>query len=938
MNLSQITRELEDAKRKGMGGFDIWDIGVSVDPDKVIPAGPAFLSDQSLQAIAHTIREADRLHLEIGLTFSSSWNAGGSWVKPEHGAMGLFQTDTVVRGPQVFSSALPFPQIPEKYRGRPNLSAQYRNTQTGLPSNYKEVAIVGYPYQRDSTIKSIDEVHILAEGKHPEKTTWRVPEGEWRVTRYVCAPTGQPLAIPSANSNGLMLDHFSADAQKANLQYIFERLLAATGSLKNRSLKYLYGDSYEVNSAVWTPLLSEEFQKRNQYSLLKYLPVVSGFKLKDENVERRFRFDFTKVLSDLIIENHYQLARKICAQHGLGFCAEAGGPGQPIHNVPFEDLKALGALTIPRGEFWNKHPQLELLQIVKGIASASHIYNQKYVEAESFTSVWLWQEGPDELKPLADRAMCEGLNRFVYHTFPHTPPESGNPGWVYNFGTLINTTNGWWPKSDGFHHYLARCSYLLQQGNFRGDVAFYYGDHAPGFVPPKHIPASLGFGYDYDVVNSDVILNKMEARNGRIYLPHGQYYEVLVLPDETGMNPQVLKKIEKLIREGATVVGSKPSHSHSLRNREANDKLVTDMAVAIWGDVDSVHVREKRYGKGKIIWGKTIKQVLKERGLGEDFLFQSNTYKDTLDFIHRSTGREEIYFIRNVKNTPFQGIVQFRIAGFRPELWNPVSGEVVPLPVFSHSSNTTQVPLTLEGYGSAFVVFRNANTHSVARSLTFEDGDIYKKGSPQPHFIYSKQGLVTTTNGSWKWTRNDQTFSKTINLPAPVLLEGTWELRFDQENAKVPRDTMHTLLPLNKSSKEQVRYFSGAVSYHTSVNIAKDQLEHNRRLFLELGKVREIAEVFVNGRRIGLTWHAPFQLDITDAVREGENHVVVEVVNTINNMLVGNAKIPPQYRMSQSNITKLPNAWRQPFAEAPLIDAGLIGPVRIVFGEIVVKN
>jgi hypothetical protein len=158
------------------------------------------------------------------------------------------------------------------------------------------------------------------------------------------------------------------------------------------------------------------------------------------------------------------------------------------------------------------------LQIVKGIASASHIYNQKYVEAESFTSVWLWQEGPDELKPLADRAMCEGLNRFVYHTFPHTPPESGNPGWVYNFGTLINTTNGWWPKSNAFHEYLARCSYLLQQGNFIGDVAFYYGDKAPNFVPPKHFTESLGFGYDYDVVNSDVILNKMQVKNGRIYL------------------------------------------------------------------------------------------------------------------------------------------------------------------------------------------------------------------------------------------------------------------------------------------------------------------------------------------------------------------------------------------------------------------------------------
>lgn len=158
VNLSQITLELEEAKRKGMGGFDIWDIGVSVDPDKVIPAGPAFLSDQSVQAIAHTIREADRLSMEIGLTFSSSWNAGGSWVKPEHGAMGLFHSDTVIRGPQEFSSVLPFPKIPEKYGGRPNLSSQYQNPQTGLPAYYKEIAVIAHPYQRDSTINSIDKI------------------------------------------------------------------------------------------------------------------------------------------------------------------------------------------------------------------------------------------------------------------------------------------------------------------------------------------------------------------------------------------------------------------------------------------------------------------------------------------------------------------------------------------------------------------------------------------------------------------------------------------------------------------------------------------------------------------------------------------------------------------------------------------------------------
>jgi hypothetical protein len=511
VDLKQVTYELEEAVKKGMGGFDIWDIGASVDPNKVIPAGPAFLSDESVASIAHTIREADRLGLELGLTFSSSWNAGGSWVKPEHGAMGLFRSDTVIEGPRIFFGPISFPQIPKKY-GNDETLVQF-DPATGLPVYYREVAYLAHPVTSDSSIASLKQVVLLQPSPSKQAVSFRVPRGKWRIVRYVCAPTGQPLAIPSTNSQGLMLDHFSADAQRANIKHVFDRLLPVTGSLKNRSLKYLYADSYEVNSAVWTPMLPEAFLKRNGYELIRFLPALDGFTIASADSTSRFEFDFRKTLSDLIIQNHYKLGKELCEDQGLGFVAEAGGPGQPIHNVPFEDLKALGALTIPRGEFWNRHGQLELLQIVKGIASAAHIYNQKYVEAEAFTSVWLWQEGPDQLKPLADRAMCEGLNRFVYHTFPHTPPASGNPGWVYNFGTLINTTNGWWPKSKAFHDYLARCSYLLQQGNFVADVAYYYGDDAPNFVGPKKIFPWLGQGYDYDVINTEVLVNRLEVKD-----------------------------------------------------------------------------------------------------------------------------------------------------------------------------------------------------------------------------------------------------------------------------------------------------------------------------------------------------------------------------------------------------------------------------------------
>ncbi|HZH36403.1 MAG TPA: glycosyl hydrolase, partial [Flavisolibacter sp.] len=666
-SLSQITFEMEQAKAKGMGGFDIWDVGTTIDPDNLVPDGPPFLSDASLQGIKHAVEEGDRLGLEIGLISSSSWNAGGSWVKPEHGAMGLFKKDTVITGPAVFQASIPFPSIPE-VRRRGEKTLLQRDVVTGLPVYYKEVGLIAHPLNADSSISGAAAVIDLQKDKAASSgaITWNVPAGKWRITRYVCAPTGQPLMIPSPLSNGLMLDHFSAAAQEANLAYIFKRLKEALGSLKNRSLKYIYEDSYEVNSAVWTPLLPEEFLKKTGYSLIPYLPVLDGYTVGSKETTERFLYDFTKLLSDLIITNHYARGRQLSEQEGLGFYAEAGGPGKPIHNVPFEDLKALGSLTVPRGEFWNKHGDLDKLQIIKGIASAAHIYNQRYVEAEAFTSVWLWQEGPAELKPLADRAMCEGLNRFVYHTFPHTPPESGKPGWVYNFGTLINTTNGWWPKSEGFHQYLGRCSYLLQQGEFVGDVAFYYGDEAPNFVSPKHVPATLGTGYDYDVVNTDVILNRMTVKNNRIYLPQGQFYEVLVLPQDKRINPLVLQKLEQMVAAGATIIGPKPDRSYGLYNHEATDRQVLNIANKLWGKVDSSRVTSHTYGKGSVSWGKTVRDVLLQKGITPDVRFQSDQ-NDTIDYIHRRTTDADIYFIRNKKAEAITGTCTFRVKGRQPE-------------------------------------------------------------------------------------------------------------------------------------------------------------------------------------------------------------------------------------------------------------------------------
>ncbi len=891
-SLSGITYELEEAREKGMGGFDIWDVGTMINPGNIVPDGPPFLGDESLDAIAHAIREADRLGLELGLITSSSWNAGGTWVKPEDGAMGLFKSDTIVSGPVTFKSSLPFPKIPDQYNNYKTLVS--RNAD-GLPVYYREVALIAHPIRKDSIIQLKEIMLFDIPEENGTIATINIPSGKWRIVRYVCAPTGQPLMVPSPKSNGLMLDHFSAKAQEANMDYIIRRLKTKFESLSQTSLKYLYEDSYEVNAAVWTPDLPAFFEKRNGYSIQKYLPALDGFKIDSKELTARFQFDFNKILSDLIIENHYAKGREICEREGIGFHAEAGGPGKPIHNVPFEDLKALGSLTVPRGEFWNKHDQLEKLQIVKGIASAAHIYNQKAVEAESFTSVWLWQEGTDELKPLADRAMCEGLNRFVYHTFPHTTPEAGEPGWIYNFGTLINTTNGWWPKSEGFHNYLTRCSYLLQQGNFKGDVAFYYGDEAPNFVKPKHVPATLGKGYDYDVVNTDAILNMMTVKEGKIFLPHGQYYEVLVLPDDERINPEVLKKIERMIQQGATIVGKKPIRSYSLTDFEQNDKSVKSIAARVWGKSG----KEKKYGEGKIVWGKTVRQVLLDKGITPDVQFRSATSHDSLDFLHRYTDDADIYFIRNISKRTLSGQITFRINDKQPQWWNPVNGQISHVSVYESSNEGITFPLLLKGEESAFIIFRSGKNVSNT-SIT--------------------ENIFNTSYGA---------ISQSGERSLPI--ETPWTIRFQHIGNAPTEVKVDKLESWHTSTDEAIKYFSGSAAYTNHFSITREQLASGDAILLALNYVREIADVYLNGEKIGTHWYKEQQFDISNKVKEGDNLLTIEVVNSINNALVGDAKKPAQFRHYKSNITKLPNAWRIPFAEAPLLNAGLIGPVQIRF-------
>ena len=935
VSLSQLTRDLEEMKEKGLSGLDIFDVGAR-DPEGIIPDGPAFLGPESVEAICYAIREATRLGLELGFITSSSWNAGGPWVTPENAMMALYRSRTVVKGPVHFSQVLPFPSIPE----------QNPKGSDGFPLYYKNIAVLAVPLAAEKMIKDISSIIDLT-SRLDEKgqLTWDAPAGEWVIMRFVCTNTGQRLVLPSPKSGGLIIDHFNPDATEMHFQYIIDKLLAELGSFEGTALKFMYLPSYEVTGLVWTPNLVQEFQERRGYDMTPYLPVLFGSTVENKEMTDRFRFDFNKTLSDLIIEAHYTKARETSNKYGLLLCSEAGGPGQPLHNCPFEALRALGALDIPRGEFWYKHQHLDedgidIMWLVKEIACASHIYGKKIVDGEAFTSWHHWQVGLFDLKPLADRALCGGLNRFTLHTGAHSPPEAGLPGWVYHAGTHMNVNRVWWPKVKPFMDYLARSCFLLQEGHFVGDVCYYYGDQAPNFVKPKHVDPSLGYGYDYDVTNSEVILTRMDTQKGRIVLPDGMSYELLVLPDREDMNLEVLEKLEKLVEAGATVVGRKPTRSNGLTDYPYRDKKVRQLADKLWGPCDGKQIKERSYGKGKIIWGRSLREILQERGIGPDFCFTSRNNKTDLDYIHRRTDSEDIYFVSN-KNMRWEEVeCGFRVTGKIPELWMPDTGEIREQVVYDSVDGATKLPLRLPPAGSVFVVFRETGEKNHVISVTRDGTQVFPTSPGLARELPSVEvlpgehtdlELLAWESGTYVL---DTAQGKRINVevetvPAGFEIEGPWEVRFPYGWGAPPSKIFSTLISWTEDPEEGIKYFSGIATYHKEFDLPENPAASDTHLVLDLGRVKEVADVYLNGKHLGILWKPPFRFNVTRVVKRGKNRLVVEVANLWSNRIVGDAKLPNSKRYTRTNMTKS-KTWEQPWEDTPLLESGLIGPVRLL--------
>jgi hypothetical protein len=906
-----ITKDLEEMKAQGISGVILFDAG---EGGPLTPKGNRFLSDPWRENFRHALHECARLEIEMGMNLCSGWNAGGPWVSPEDAIKALVSSETVAEGPRVWDATLPQPKLKEVYgvmgaMKPPNEQAWYR-----------DIAVIACRVGADGLWNAHEAVD-LTERFRKEKLRWEVPEGTWTILRLGYTLAAERVSEPSSpNEPSWEIDPLSSAAMDHHFEATGTKMIDDAGPLAGRTLKYTHIDSWEIGSPSWTANLIEDFRARRGYDPRPYLPVLAGKTLTNKDVAERFQWDYRRTLADLVAENYYGRLSKLSHERGLGTHPESGGP---FYTQDIDGLECEGTNDIPMAEFWASrfpHPFPSGFDegvssnffrssesdfppcnygSVRQAATAAHIYGKPLCQAEAYTSFNDdWTEDPHFLKPYGDKAFCAGLTRNVLCFYVHQPDLNAKPGfqWVHT-GTHFDRNNTWWEKSHAWLTYLARCQYMLRQGRFAADVLYYCGEAIPNFVLIDRKPL---FGYDFDTINAQVLLTRAKARDGNVVLPEGMSYRYLVIPEDAGvtMTPAVTKKLAELVEAGVTLIGSRPRHSPGLTNYPRCDEQVKQFADSLWG-TDTAASGIRTVGDGRVIWGKTLEEVINADRLSPDVELRGLPSDVQLDWIHRRSVSEDIYFIANLSDRKVSCDITFRIERKVPELWDAVAGSMRQLEEFHEENGCTRIPMQFEKGQSFFVVFRR--TSNETRPAT-----------------------------------GKRNFTGTTDL---FTLTGPWDVSFDPTWGGPKKIIFEQLEDWSKRSEDGIRYYSGTAIYKKTFDLP-DGIRKPQ--YLDLGEVKNLAQVRLNGKDLGVVWTTPWRVAIGDVVREKGNELEIEVVNLWPNRLIGDGKLSKEERRTVTNVETYDAVLPKDFADSEcpvceerkrtgkgpeLLPSGLLGPV-----------
>lgn len=784
---------------------------------------------------------------------------------------------------------------------------------------------------------------------------WTVPPGKWTVLRVGQTASGMEAQVPPSGISALECDKLSKQAVKIHYDSYVGHLAKLCGPLAGKSFTYATVDSFEVGPQNWTAGLAKEFRKRRGYDLIPFLPLLLTGRVEDSvEVSERFLEDYRRTLQELMLENYYGYLKELCNRDHLKFWSEN------YHSMFCDTLDIGGRIDVAQGEFWsNLQKDLTVWQwCAKHASSCSQVYGLPLVPAEAFTShLDGWTESPKTLKAKGDLMYASGFNQFAFHRYAHQPWLDREPGMTMGpNGIHMDRTNTWWDESSAWIAYLERCQSLLQQGSVMGQIVIL----TPEFVPSQMsivdalnqwAKRELPRGTSYLFCSQNGLLKNARIEKGQIRFPLGEGYRLVVLPDTKISSPELLAKIRNMLKAGITVYApQRPDRALGLRDRAKRDLEIQELVSDIWGEVDGKAVTSRKVGKGLLVQGVSLAEATRLAGIQPDFDFANadgtpvSPYKvagnvQQVNAIHRRVGEREIYFVANHTQQDQRLVCRFGVAGMTPERWDPLTGRMEQLTAWREVSGATELPLDFGPAESAFIVFRPGSGADSIVSLKHADNELFPAwpnhdvaanatnagcdwrlatdASGVPRLKTEAAGVFTATTARGKTWQVDAPV-----LPAPIAISGPWQVDFQSGRGAPATAQFPTLISWSDHDDQGIRYFSGYATYRNKFTVPPGLFRSNRRLILSLGDVEVIAVVKVNGKDCGTLWHAPYEVDVTDALQANTNELEIRVVNLWPNRIIGDLRSPGEkpFTFCQTQLFSAKDA---------LLPSGLLGPVEV---------
>jgi len=787
---------------------------------------------------------------------------------------------------------------------------------------------------------------------NPDGTlNWKAPKGSWTILRVGHTSTGHTNAT-AGGGMGLECDKFNPAAVKLQFDNWYGEALKHGGpEIAKKVLSVFHVDSWECGSQNWSPVFKTEFLKRRGYDLMPYLPIMTGLPVESAKVSEDFLYDVRKTIAELVVDQFYKTLAKLAKEKGVTFTAESVAP-----TMVSDGLLHYKTVDVPMGEFWLNSPTHDKPNDMLDAISGAHIYGKNIIQAEAFTTVRMdWNESPGNMKTLQDRNYALGINKLSYHVFAHNPWVDRKPGMTLDgVGLYFQRDQTWWKLGKAWVDYATRTQNLLQQGKPVVDIAVFTGEELPrrsvlpdrlvetlpGIFgadvveserkrlanvgePLRQIPTGVSHsanmadpenwvnplrGYAYDSFNPDVLSTAI-VKNGDVVFASGVTYKILVFPGAMKMNPNyqyisyaTVKKLLELIKAGAKViVGGKPLYQTGIK--QANFIEFNKVVEQIWGGnfesyKNNNHpVYTKKIGPGQIFKAPFYGETFDVFGLKRDLMVNeinndklSPDYASGIAYTHRIDGNREIYFIANQQNRKRTLQLTLRNGKKSVKSYDPVSDIWSNPYKINNTFEGTDIDLTLHPNQSIFLIL----------------------DTPEVYSFYSRRAM-----DELKAAKNKSTDKKALDI------SDNWQVQFDANYGGPSKPVLFTTLnDWTKNPDSLIRYYSGTAIYTKNFTYNGD----TQKAWIDLGAFSSIAEVKINGIACGTLWTPPYRLDISKAIKKGENQISIEVVNTWANRLIGDSKLPEDKR-----ITKTTAPFR--LEGKPLNPAGLLGPITIQIEE-----